>query len=93
MDSQINTGEKRWDNQEWVIQRHWQHWVHGAKTRRKTMGQSRMGNPETLATLGTRAKTRRKAMGQSRMGNPETLATLGTRGEDEEKSDGVIKNG
>jgi hypothetical protein len=28
----------------------------GAKTRRKAMGQSRMGNPETLATLGTRGE-------------------------------------
>ena len=40
----------------WTIQRHWQHWVH--KTQNKytlkiTKGQSRMENPETLATLGT----------------------------------------
>jgi hypothetical protein len=53
MDNQIKRGEKRWGNQEWVIQRHWHHLVHGAKTRRKAMGQSRMGNPETLATFGT----------------------------------------
>ena len=32
MDNQIKRGEKRWGNQEWVIQRHWQHWVHEAKT-------------------------------------------------------------
>ena len=34
-------------NQEWTIQRWWQHWVH------KTQGQSRMNNPEIMATLGT----------------------------------------
>ena len=48
---------------------------------RKPKGQSRMDNPETLATLGIqdigRNKRQRKPKGQSRMDNPETLATLG----------------
>ena len=35
------------DNQEWTIQRWWQHCVH------KTQGQSRMNNPEMMATLCT----------------------------------------
>ena len=68
MDSQIKRGEKRWGNQEWVIQRHWQHLVHGAKTRRKAMGQSRMGNPETLATLGTRGEDEDKSDGAIKNG-------------------------
>jgi hypothetical protein len=44
-------------NQEWTIQRNWQH-----------EGQSRMDNPEKLAT---------NTQGQSRMDNPEKLATFG----------------
>ena len=64
----FSTREKRWGNQEWVIQRHWQHWVHGAKTRRKAMGQSRMGNPETLATLGTRGEDEDKSDGAIKNG-------------------------
>jgi len=39
---QINVGENRRVNQEWAIQRHWQHWAHRTQD-----------NPETLVTLGT----------------------------------------
>jgi hypothetical protein len=42
--------------------------VHGAKTRRKAMGQSRMGNPETLATLGTRGEDEDKSDGAIKNG-------------------------
>jgi hypothetical protein len=41
---------------------------------RENRGQSRMDNPETLATLSVKEN-----MGQSRMDNPETLATLSVR--------------
>ena len=53
---QIHVRDNQKGNQEWTIQRHWKHWVH--KTQNKytleiTNVQSRMDNPETLATLGT----------------------------------------
>ena len=41
---QINVRENRRGNQEWTIQRYWQH-------QRKPKMLSRMDNPETLATL------------------------------------------
>ena len=28
---QINVREKRWDNQEWTIQRYWQRWLHNTQ--------------------------------------------------------------
>jgi hypothetical protein len=28
---QINVREKRWDNQEWTIQRYWQRWAHNTQ--------------------------------------------------------------
>ena len=28
---QITVGEKRWDNQEWKIQRYWQRWAHNTQ--------------------------------------------------------------
>ena len=41
-------------NQEWTIQRHWQHWTQKTQDKGKqNKGQSRMDNPETLATLDT----------------------------------------
>jgi hypothetical protein len=40
-----------WGNQQWTMQRHWQHWPH--KTKRILKGQSTMDNPETLSTLTT----------------------------------------
>jgi hypothetical protein len=43
--------ENRRGNQQWTIQRHWQHWPH--KTKRILKGQSTLDNPETLATLTT----------------------------------------
>jgi hypothetical protein len=47
--------ENRNGNQEWTIQRNWQHWVHKTqdKGKRKPNEQSRMDNPTKLATLGT----------------------------------------
>ena len=30
---QINVREKRWDNQEWTIQRYWQRWPHNTQDR------------------------------------------------------------
>ena len=52
---QINVRDKQRGNQEWTILINWQH---RHKTQNKntleiTKGQSRMDNPETLATLGT----------------------------------------
>jgi hypothetical protein len=44
---------------------------------RKPNGQSRVDNPETLATLGI-GRIQGKENGQSRVDNPATLATLGT---------------
>ena len=54
-------------NQKWTIQRNGQHGVH------KTKGQSKMDNPEKLATQGTQDE------GAIKMDNPETLATQGTQ--------------
>jgi hypothetical protein len=44
--------ENQRGNQEWTIQRNCQHWVHKTqdKDKRKPKAQSRMNNPETLAT-------------------------------------------
>ena len=53
---QINVWENWKGNQEWTIQRHWQHWATRHRTNKRSRilkGQSRMDNPETLATLGT----------------------------------------
>ena len=55
-------------NQEWTIQRHWQHWLHKTqhedkqtnKRQRKPKGQSRMDNSETLAALGTQDTARKQ---------------------------------
>jgi len=73
-------------NQEWTIQRHWQHGVH--KTQDKYMlkktecaiknGQSR-GTGNIEYTRHRTNKRQRKTRGQSRMDNPETLATLSTQ--------------
>jgi hypothetical protein len=60
----INVRKNRRGNQEWAGQRHWQH--EGAikngqaRDTGNTKGQSRMGKPETLATLGTQDTRRRK---------------------------------
>ena len=53
---QVNFRENQRVNREWTIQRHWQHCDTRHKTnkrKRKSKGQSRMDNPETLATLET----------------------------------------
>jgi hypothetical protein len=48
-------------NQEWTIQRNWQHRVHKTQGEDKqNKGQSRMDNPEKLATLGTQDTGRRQ---------------------------------
>jgi hypothetical protein len=47
--------------QEWIIQRHWQHWVHKTQDEDKqNKGPSRMFNPEKLATLATQDTGRRQ---------------------------------
>ena len=56
---QINVREYRRSNQKWTIQRNWQHSVHKTKTnktnkrQRIPKEQSKMNNPEKLATQGT----------------------------------------
>jgi hypothetical protein len=47
--------ETRRGNQEWTIQRNWQHWVNKPleKGKRKQKWQSTMDNPKKLATLNT----------------------------------------
>ena len=48
-------------NQEWTIQRNWQHWVHKTQGEDKqNKGQSRIDNPEKLATLDTQDTGRRQ---------------------------------
>jgi hypothetical protein len=48
-------------NQELTIQRNWQHWVHKTQGEDKqNKGQSRIDNPEKLATLGTQDTGRRQ---------------------------------
>ena len=48
-------------NEEWTIQRNWQHLVHKHRTKtNKTEGQSRMDNPEKLTTFGTQDTGRRQ---------------------------------
>ena len=42
----------RRSDQEWTIQRNWQHWVHKTQDVRQKE-RSRMDNPDKLATLGT----------------------------------------
>ena len=59
--------ENRRGNQQWTIQRHWQHWPH--KMKRIPKGQSTMDNPETLATLTTQNEEKTEGAinnGQSR---------------------------
>ena len=48
---QINIREYRRGNQKWTIQRNWQHRIHRTnKCKRIPKGQSKMDNPEKLAT-------------------------------------------
>jgi hypothetical protein len=48
---EINVLEYRRDNQKWTIQRNWQHRLHKINKRfRIPKGQSKMDNPEKLAT-------------------------------------------
>jgi len=65
-------------NQEWTIQRHWQHWVHKTQnedTLEITKGQSRMDNPKTLATLGTQDRGRRQTKHKNTTQKTKRLAT------------------
>ena len=32
----INVGENRWRNQEWTIQKNWQHWLYKTQDERQT---------------------------------------------------------
>jgi hypothetical protein len=63
----INIRENRRDNQKWTIQRNWQHTDVGYT--RKQKGQSKMDNPEKLATYKCRVHKKTEATiknGQSR---------------------------
>jgi hypothetical protein len=83
----INIRENRRDNQKWTIQRNWQHTDVGYT--RKQKRQSKMDNPEKLATY--KCRVHKKTEGQSKMDNPEKLATYKCRVH--KKTEGTIKNG
>ena len=62
--------------------------THDEKTRQRIpKGQSRMDNPETLATQGTQGEKTRQRIpkGKTRMDNPETLAHT-TQDEDKQNT-------
>jgi hypothetical protein len=69
-------------NQEWTIQRNWQHWVHKTHDEDKQNwgamknGQSRETGNIWYTTHRTKTN---KTEGQSRMDNPEKLTTFGTQ--------------
>jgi hypothetical protein len=71
--------ENRRGNQQWTIQRHWQHWPH--KTKRILKGQSTLDNPETLATLTTQDEE--KTEGAINNGQSRDTGNIATQ--DEEK--------
>ena len=68
---QINVRENQRVNQEWKIHRHWQHLGHKTNKReRKSKGQSRMDNSQTLAILRTQ-DTRQINVGENQRVNQE----------------------
>ena len=67
---QINVEENRMDNQEWTIQRNWQHWVYKTQNKKQAKNKNKTN------------KRQRIPKGQSRMDNPEKQATQDTQDDD-----------
>ena len=72
----LNTQNTGWrqTNQEWAIQRYWQHWAH------KTQDEDKQIKNEQSRDTGNNGHTKhRMKTNKTRMSNPEILATLGTQ--------------
>jgi len=78
-----NTGHKTQNDhkQDWTIQRHWQH---GAQDTERS--QTRLDNPETLVTRGTRHRTITNKTGQSR-----DIGNTGHKTQNDHKQDWTIQ--